>query len=215
MGNISSFLADTSTRVPGASKTEIDSAVRSVIRDFCSRTLLYIRQLTAIDIVSAVGTYTLVAPTNCSIVGVERVEVNGEFVSPTSLDLLNRSPENWQTDTSNQPINYMVDAEKVLRFKEIPDTSYTGGLVVWVTLKPTASTSTIPDFIVDDWYETIVNGAVSYLLRIPGKSWSSIEGSEYYNTLYDGTLSEAKGKKFTGKAKVSIRTQSAPFSVIG
>lgn len=215
MGNISSFLAEVSARVPGANKTEIDSAVRSTVRDFCSRTLLYIRQLTAINIVAAIGTYTLVAPTDCSIVGVERVEVNGEFVSPTSLDLLNRSPENWQTDTTNQPVNYMVDAEKVLRFKEIPDTSYTAGLVVWVSLKPTATTSVVPDFILDDWYDTIVNGAVSYLLRIPGKSWSTIEGSEYYNTLYDGTLTEAKGKKFTGKAKVSIRTQSAPFAVIG
>lgn len=215
MGNISSFLVDVSVRVPGASKTDIDSVVRAVVREFCSKTLLYIRQLTAIDIVALTGTYTLVAPANCAIVSVERVEVDGQYVNPTSLDLLNRSPENWQTDEANQPINYMVDAEKILRFKEIPDTAITGGLVVWASLKPTASTDVIPDFIVDDWYDTILNGAVSSLLRIPQKSWTSIEGSEYYNTIYDGSLSEAKGKKYTGKAKVSIRTQSAPFSVIG
>ena len=215
MANISSWLADVSSRVPGATKLEIDSAVRSVIREFCSKTLLYIRQLTPIDIVDGTGTYTLTAPTGYAIVGVERVEINGQYLDPTSLDLLNRSPENWQTDESSQPLEYMVDAEKVLRLKQIPDTSYTSGLVVWANLKPTPTGDTIPDFIYDDWYETIMNGAVSFLLRMPNKVWTSIDGSEYYNGIYDGYLSEAKNKKFTGKAKVSIRVQAQPFSVIG
>jgi len=215
MANISSWLSDVSSRVSGANKTEIDAAVRSVIREFCTKTLLYIRQLTPINIVVGTSTYTLTAPTGYAIIGVERVEVNEMYVDPTSLDLLDRSPDSWRQQESSQPLQYIVDAEKVLQFKETPDTAVTAGLVVWASLKPTPTADTIPDFIYDDWYETILNGAVSYLLRIPNKSWSSIDGGEYYNNLYDGELSNAKGKKFTGKAKVSLRVQSPPFSVIG
>jgi hypothetical protein len=215
MANISAWLDGVSIRVPGASKIEIDSAVRTITREFCSKTLLYVKQLTAINIVAGTASYTLTAPTDCSIITVERVEVNGLFVSPTSMDLLDRSPDSWRQVESSQPIEYMVDAEKVLMFKEIPDTSYAGGLIVWVAVKPSPTTSTLPDFLFDDWYETILNGAVAYLLRMPNKSWTSIEGSEYFYDFYDGYLSEAKNKKYTGKAKVSIRVQSEPFAVIG
>jgi hypothetical protein len=215
MGNISSWLSGVSERVPGASKSDIDFAVRTIIREFCDKTLLYTRQLTAINLVDGTSTYTLTAPTDCSIVGVERVEVNNMYVDPTSLDLLDRSPENWRQIESSQPFAYTVDAEKVLQFKEIPTESITGGIVVWVSLKPTPITNIVPDFIYDDWYETILNGVVSYLLRMPNKPWTSIEGGEYFSELYDGYVSVAKNKKYTGKAKVSIRVQSAPFSVVG
>ena len=215
MANISSWLVGVSARVPGATKDDIDNAVRAVIREFCDKSLLYVRQLTAINIVAGTGSYTLTAPTDCAIVTVERVEVSSQYIDPTSMDLLDRSTENWRQYESNLPSSYTVDAEKILMFKETPTENITGGLVVWAALKPTPTTSTIPEFIYDDWYETILNGTVSYLLRMPNKSWSSLEGSEYFGNMYDGYLSTAKGKKYTGKTKVSIRVQSPPFTVVG
>jgi len=215
MANISSWLADISTRVPGADKNDIDSAVRSVVREFCTKTLLWVKQLTAINIVASTASYTLTAPSNTAIVTVERIEINGLYVDPTSQDLLDRSPESWRSETSSQPSSYMVDAEKVLCLRETPTENITGGLVVWVAVKPTPTTDTLPDFIYDDWYETILNGVVSYLLRMPNKVWSNANGAEYYDSYYEGSLSSAKSKKYTGKTKLSIRVQPEPFSVIG
>jgi hypothetical protein len=211
----SSWLSDVSSRVPGASETEILTAIGTIVREFCTKTLLYIKQLTAIDVIAGTGTYILTAPTGYAIIGTERVELNGQYVDATSLDLLDRSPENWQVQTSDQPQEYIIDAEKQLRFKDIPSVSYTAGLIVWASLKPAITATGVPDFIYDDWYETILNGSVTYLLRMPNKNFTSLEGSQFFENIYRGSLSEAKGKKFTGKAKVSIRVQTPPFTVIG
>lgn len=215
MANISSWIADVSTRIPGAGKTEIESAIRAVIREFCSKTLLYLRQLTAINIVDGTATYTLTAPTDTAIVSVERVEISGAPINPTSMDYLDRSMDDWRSLESTSPAEYMVDVERVLRFKETPTENITGGLVVWVSLKPSPTTDTIPDFIYDDWYETILNGVISYLMKIPGKSWTNLQGAEYFDDYYHSTLGDAKSQKFTGKTKLSLRVQSPPFNVIG
>lgn len=215
MANISSWVAGVSTRVPGANLVEIEFAIRTIIREFCSKTLLYVRQLTAINIVDGTATYTLTAPTDTSIVTVERVEISGMPISADSMDFLDRSMEDWRSEESNMPLEYMVDAERVLRLKQIPTENITSGLVVFVALKPTPTTSTIPDFIYDDWYETILNGVISYLLKMPGKSFTNIQSSEYFDDVYHGTLGDAKRNKFTGKTKISIRVQSQPFSVVG
>lgn len=215
MANISNWLAAVSSRVPGASKTEVDSAVITIIREFCDKTLLYVKKLTAINVVVGVREYTLTAPTDCSIVGVDHATLNDMPISATSMDLLNRSPEPWMTQQASEPNVFMVDAEKVLSLKQLPEIAYTGGLVVWAAVKPTPTATTIPDFIYDDWFETILNGAVAYLLKTPGKSWTSLEGSKFFDDYYTGEMSTAKSKKYTGKAKVSIRSQPPPFSVIG
>lgn len=215
MANISDWLTDISDRVPGAQKTDIESAIRAVIREFCTKTMLWTKQLPAISIVSSTPTYTLTAPTDTAIVAVERVEINGVYVDPVSQDVLDRSSDPWRSEESSLPSAYMVDAEKVLRLKEIPTEDIVNGLIVWVAVKPSITTSTIPDFIVEDWYETILNGVVSYLLRMPGKSWTNVQGANYFEDYYSGYISEAKNRKVTGKAKVSIRMQPQPFSVVG
>lgn len=214
MGNISSWLQGVSDRVPGAQKLDVDAAVRSVIREFCTKTLLWVKQLTAIDIIDGTASYTLTAATDQAIVTVERVEVNGLYVPPTSMDVLDREIPSWRDEESSQPSTFMVDAEKVLRLREIPTENITAGLVVWVAVKPSPTTDTIPDFIFNDWYETILDGAVSYLLKMPNKVWSNIQGGEYYNDYYKADLSEAKNRKVTGKTKLSIRVQQQPFYVV-
>lgn len=215
MADISTWLPDISSRVPGANRTEINKAIITTIREFCTKSLLWKRKLTAIDIVAGTSEYIIAAPTNAAIVDIDRIEVSDLFVNPTSMDLLDRVPETWRSEEASQPSEYMVDAEKVLTLRETPTQSITGGIIVWAALKPIPTTTTVPDFIYDDWYEAILNGAMAFLLRMPNKSWTSIEGAEYYSGMYRASLGDAKAKKVTGKARVSLRVQSSPFSVIG
>lgn len=204
-----------SRMVPGAKSTDIYDALHSVVREFCDKSLLYIRTLAAINIITGTSSYTLIAPADTSIVMVERVEVDGQPIDATSLDLLNRSPDDWQSGTSEYPLEYMVDAEKVLRFKDIPTKNIVSGLVVAVSLKPTWATLVVPDFIYEDWYELIEHGALEKLLQTPNQTYTDVKFADYHSKLYKGMLSEAKNRKYTGKAKVSIKVQRAPFTIVG
>jgi hypothetical protein len=215
MTNTSVWLPDVSSRVPGASKPEIDKAIITTIREFCTKTLLWKRKLTAVDVVAGTSEYTITAPADAAIVDIDRIEVSDQFVNPTSMDLLDRMPDTWRSEEASQPSEYMVDAEKVLTLREIPTIGITGGIIIWAILKPTPTATTVPDFIYDDWYEAILNGAVAFLMRIPNKSWSNLEGAEYYSGLYRAFLGDAKAKKVIGKARVSLRVQPSPFTVVG
>jgi hypothetical protein len=214
MANISSWLNEVANRVPGAIKDDIDSSLRSVIRDFCTKTLLYIRELTPIDMVSGTSEYLLIPPTNTAIVGIETCDISGIPVSLISEDLLNRTSEAWSVQDAAQPSNAMVNVEKILKLKETPNESVTAGITVSASLKPSPTTDTIPDFIYDDWYDCILYGVLARLLKTPSKTYTNINLGAYYEKEYKGEWTKAKGKKITGIAKMSLRVQNAPFSVV-
>lgn len=211
--DISYWLQSVSNRVPGATKEIIDDAIRSSARKFCSDTHLYVRQLTAINIVALTPTYTLTAPSDTAIVDVEHVEINDKPIGAVSEDLLNKSNENWRTQESTEPTQIMVDPEKVLRLKQIPTEDITGGLKVWVSLKPNPTTTVIPDFIYDDWFDCVLNGALSKLLKQPNQVWTNIQLGNFYENEYDGEMTKARGKRITGKTSVRLRVQQPPFRI--
>lgn len=215
MANISNWLNEVSVKVPGAIKDDIDFATRSIVREFCARTMLYIRQLTPFDMVISQATYTLIPPSaEESIVGVEKCEINGVPVSYVSEDFLNRTSEAWTNLEAESPMNIMVDVEKTLKLKETPTVTVLDGIVVWVSLKPAPTSNIVPDFIYEDWFDCILYGVLARLFKTPSKTYTNVNLGMFYEREYKGELTRAKGKKTTGLAKMSLRVQSAPFSVV-
>lgn len=214
MANISNWLNEVSIKVPGAIKDDIDTTVRSVVREFCSKTLLYVRQLAPFDLIVSQSEYTLVAPTDTSIVGVEKCEINGVPSNPVSEDLLNRTSEASSSLESSSPIDVMVDVEKKLKLRELPTESILDGIVVWVSLKPSPTSDTVPDFIYEDWFDCILNGVLARLFKTPSKTYTNINLGQFYEREYKGEVTRAKGKKITGITKLSLRVQGAPFSIV-
>lgn len=212
---LAQWLPEISRMVPGAKSEVIYDALHVIVREFCAKSLLYIRTLPAVNVVAGVGTYNLTAPTDTVIVMVERLTINSIPLDPTSQDLLDRSPDAWEPITAKQPNTYMMDAEKVLKLKEIPLENITAGLIVSVSLKPTWTTLVVPDFIYEDWYEAIKHGTLEHLMQMPNQTFTNVKMAEFHGREYKGVLSDAKGRKYTGKAKVSIRAAAKPFSIVG
>lgn len=210
------WLSDVSISVPGAPRAIVEDAIMDTIRDFCESTLLWVRQLDAIDIVAGTVEYPLVAPAGvqANVVLVDRAEFSGSFMAPESMDLLDRLPDAWRAQTGSSSDAFIVDAEKTLRLRYIPTESITAALVVWAALKPSYTADNIPDFIYNDWFDCILNGAISNLFRKPRQIWTNIQEAEYFYQQYIAERSRAKGVKTTGKTKLSLRVQCAPFSVV-
>jgi hypothetical protein len=214
MGNISSWLKDLSADVPGAPKTTLESALRSVIRSFCETTQLYIRALSPISIVANTATYTLTPPSNTSIVMVEHAMCQDQPIYPESADMLDRGTENWRDQEASGQHQYMADSEKVLRLRYIPTENVANGLEVWVSLKPSATTDTVPDFIVEDYYEAILDAAKAKLFKMTNKPWTNVEASEFFRTEYHEKRSVAKRRKITGLTKYVTKIMDPPFFVV-
>jgi hypothetical protein len=212
MANISSWITEASDGLPGCPKATIESAIRSIARDFCEKTLLWVKQLTPINVVLGTVEYTLTPLANSAIILVERAELSGTRLGENSMDLLDREQDSWRTETSELATEYMVDPDKVLRLRETPTKDIANGLVVWAALKPAVAQDIVPDFLYNDYYEDILNGVRGKLFRIPSKPWTDIAMGEYFDDLYKSRRSLGQRRKTTGAVKMSIRTQPHPFS---
>lgn len=215
MGNISSWVNDVSSEIPGVPKTTIESKLRSVIRSFCESTLLYVRKLDPISIVANQPEYTLTPPANTAIIMVEHVMFKSQPIFPESMDTLDRGTDNWRDQTSSGQTEYLTDVEKTLRLRDIPTENASSALSVWVALKPSATTDTVPDFIVEDYYEAILDACKASLFKMTGKPWTNPEAGEYYATEYHEHRSKAKKRKYTGLTKLRTKIMDAPFSNMG
>jgi len=212
----SSWLQDVSVAVPGAPKDIVTDSIKDSIRDFCQSTLLWVKQLDAINIVAGTATYTLTAPAaaQASVVNIDRAEFEGSPMGPESMDVLDRSTEAWRQQTGPASYSYMVDAEKVLRLRYIPTENKTGALVIWAALKPLLTATILPDFLYDEWYECILNTAIAALFGMPRQVFTNIQEAEYFGMLANAERSRAKAQKTVGKTKLKTRVQPYPFEVV-
>ncbi len=176
-------------------------------RDLCRRSMLWTQQLAAIDVVAGQAEYPLTV-SGADLVGVDRAQFDGKQMDPvseTALDEDTREPEYWRTRPIDVPKRYYVDAQYNIRLVYTPNASKTDALVVWAIVMPPQDAVEVPDFLYNEFKETITTGAKGRLLLRPNMPWSDTQlGAGFMNT-YEQMLLVAQQKKFTGFQRVKTR----------
>ena len=181
MGQITDFVDDVRAEVPGAMDGVITTEVLKVLRKFCRRTTRYRATLPDITLVLNQVAYTvgggasnLVLPTDSEIVIYTNCSQNGVPVEFKRLQDLQKLYYNWQAETGSQVLAlYPTDNQTVNAFPIPTDVTYP--LVLEVALMPTITAVTYPDFILNDWQETITAGTVARLKRQADKEWTDVK----------------------------------------
>ena len=142
-------------------------------RDLCDRTMLWTKELAAIDVVAAQAEYQLTT-TGAGIMGVDRAAFNGKTIHPTSETALDEDESQagnyneWRTKTQDAPERYFVTIEKKIRLVYIPTTALTAGLKVWAILAPLITAITVPEFLWDNFKDMVSDGARGRRVRRTG-----------------------------------------------
>ena len=189
----------------------IKDRVIEIARDFCQHTQLWNNvALTAIDVVAATADYDL-ASADGDIVGVDTAfydEVEMNPSSPEDGDLVST----WRTETEAKPQRYMVNQTDSIKLVYTPSASLTGGLVVYASLKPLETATTVPDFIWGTYKKVIRNGVRWLLFDLPGFVWSNPELAERYKLRYRSARDAAASKRIIGRTKGDIRISGGYFA---
>ena len=61
-----------------------------------------------------------------------------------------------------------------------------------VQLKPTYASTSCDDDVMSDYRETIINGALTRLLRMPSREWTDYNGANVYNSLFVKGVQDAE-----------------------
>ena len=141
---------------------------------------------------------------NGDIVEATHVKLDGKVLDPKGEAWLDENIENWRI-AMGSPEFFTVDREKKLRLIPVPNELIYHGLEVWVSLKPIRAATTFPDFIFDDWFEAISDGAVAELLSQTSKPWRDFEAAGFYWGRYASRREDARTRARLGHSEARSR----------
>ena len=141
---------------------------------------------------------------NGDIIEAIHVKLDGQVLTPKGEVWLDENIENWRI-AMGSPEFFTVDREKKLRLIPVPNKLMYHALEVWVALKPLRAATTFPDFILDDWFETITDGAVARLLSQTSKPWRDFEAAGFYWERYASAREDARTRSRLGHSEARSR----------
>lgn len=196
---ITSWLPRIQPQVPGCPNPVIKKYLIDVLRDFCEETQLWENnELTAISLVADQADYAL-SSLSGDIVAIDSAEIDEVPIKPITLFELNSQFHNWRHTTTRRPLNYLQTASSSnITLVYTPSEALTDGLVVWVSLKPLETATTVEDFLWKEYRDAIANGTVGMLKMVDGMPWSDMQSGMIKYATYEAVRDTAKAKKIRG-----------------
>lgn len=191
------FLEDVFPSVQGCPKSMVIHAIRAACIDFCEKTLIWKQDSIANDVVAGEASYSFAPPAGAKVVRPYRIEIihpdnnNVLELQPMSLETLESFDTRWRVKEERVPQAYVLTHDDTVRLIGIPTETIENGLLAYVSLKPTRTAEECPDFLYEDWAETIAAGALAKL-HANEKVWAQPAMVQHYTKIYRDGVSRAR-----------------------
>lgn len=195
------------SEVPGCPEFTAERAIRDTCIDFCSRTDVYRAEPLSLIVIPGVTDYELEAPTGTEPNHVMKVLRSGRPLETLTYEDAfmrvetagDRSPPSYyaQYDNSNLLLGPPPSAKETLK--------------VLYSLRPTQTSSSIPDTIGLEHRETLVSGAIFRLQMMAGSPWANGGGAQANNMIYERGVSDAIRKVKYGHNGAPLTAHSREF----
>lgn len=201
MKDIAEILPHIDQYAPGCPAPTAYFGIRQAAIDFCERTRLW-RYEDDFDIPGddAEGVTT---PYGSELYLTELVQFDGVELTPVTADWLDRNCRGWRAGEVTGLPQYVVQTE--------PDTLrvvpwQAGHLYLFLWLKPSQDAEQLPDFIIDQYRETIAHGALARILAMPGQPFSNPDLAGYFAGLFARKLDGLTWAGSRGQQRGRTRT---------
>jgi|TARA_B110000444_G_scaffold260900_1_gene309835 hypothetical protein len=186
-----SLLPEVLPMVVGCTDTLVENSIRSSVIEFCERTSAYQQELDPLTTILNVYEYDLEPPTGTTVHKVLWVTHDGEDLEPTTTTLLEQRVPRWRSDNGT-PAYFVQQSSSLIWLVPTPSSKLANSTIIRAVLKPTHTSSSCDDGVMNDYRDTIVNGALNRLLRIPNKDWTDLNGAQYYGALFNQGVEDAE-----------------------
>jgi hypothetical protein len=186
------FVPDVAVVVSGCPELAIKNAIRSSVVEFAERS--EVTQVTKnLNVTAGQNTYTV--PSGAAYIHkVLWVSYKGKEVEPVTQALLNDRVPGWSVDgETGDPKYYFttgLDPMEIVLWPAPEAAEHQ--LKVHIVTKPTKGSFEAADDAMLPFKDTIVNGAIQRLFRIPNKAWSDLKAASVYQTLFMKGCEDAK-----------------------
>lgn len=177
----SDFTIYVKPEVGGAPDFLIERAVRDTAIDFCQRTDVYIAEPEFVGIIQGVNEYAVTIPTGTELNHIIDIFDDKRALRPISYNELIRRLGDETTE--GNPAYYAQRDNTDFYVAPIPNKADSFRVVY--SLKPTATSTSIPDTIGKEHRETIVHGALYRLQMMSGQPFADGGAAQANRALYE------------------------------
>ena len=177
--------------VSGCPDTLVENNIRAAVIELCERASVYQAELDPVTTVSNIYEYDLETPTGTSVQKVLWVTHQGKDLEPLTTTLLEQRLPKWREE-SGVPEYFIQQTSSTFVLAPIPSDTVVGSTIVRAVLRPTHTSTACDEDVMNDYRDTIVNGALFRLLRIPNKDWSDLQSASIYGQLFNQGVTDAE-----------------------
>ena len=177
--------------VPGCPDTLIENNIRAAVVELCDKASVYQAELDPVTTVSGLFEYDLEPPSGTSVRKILWATHQGKDLEQTTTTLLEQRLPKWRED-SGVPEYFIQQNSATFILAPIPSVTIVGSTIVRAVLRPTHTSTSCDNDVMNDYRDTIINGALFRLLRIPNKDWSDMKGAAVYGELFSRGVDDAE-----------------------
>lgn len=194
MAAYSDWVDAVSIHLENCPRVAVIGAVKSCVIEFCDKSHAWIFEHPEVTLVDGENRYQLVdMPNDSSICKVWGL----------------RGHNAYSCDERDNPRYHYEHPDLIVIDDELSVSSTLTTITPLLSLKPRQSALDCPDFIADDYFECILNGAVAYLQMQPTADWSQPNMAAVHQAEYLAGIERARSRLADGfgKAKPRYRVQ--------
>lgn len=168
----------------------IEQHIRSAVIDMCEKTEIYQAELDPVTTIEGIYEYDLEPPTGTTVHRIRHAIYKGNSLEPVSSGLLEQRRPKWR-DEDGTPEYFIKQGQSRFWLVPVPNETIANAVILRAVLKPSHESTACDDYIMNDFRDTIVNGALARLLRVPRRDWTDYQAAAVYNSLYEEQLGRA------------------------
>ena len=211
MGTLSSLYPQLTAQAPGLSDIVAGQQMMYAARKFCDETKIVNQVLPTV--VASTQDVTVPNPANLELCGFLRITCGGRTLwarSEAAIDAALGSTDYMSFPTSGTPGDVIVLNRNQIRL--VPAPSVPQSLVILAAVRPTLTATTVPDVLVDRWYDAIISGALSRILLTPGQSYTNIALAQAHGAAFGLEINKARIVLNTSDSRNGTRVRGPSFT---
>jgi len=196
--------------------------LRNTIIDFCINTDIYLADLSLFQTVTGINEYEsadLDIPVGSELnhildffceVGESTAQLSEKNLTRLEPKSLIGKPSLFDLYGKGKPKYYSQKDQETILIAPTPNENYS--LYALYSLKPTATATTIPNIIVNEYQETIIHGALYRLQMMKDSPWSDVQAADLNKRMYDKGEAQAVRKTKYGLVGAPLTIKYQEFA---
>lgn len=123
---------------------------------------------------------------------------SGKYITFKTRDQLDSIAGDWEQRTASIPDHWTITEPGQFRLYPLLSTAETEAVYLRVAIAPivaiNGSRNNMPEALANEWAQAWAYGALSRLMKIPGKDWTNISLASSYGDLFEDCIVKAKSR---------------------